>query len=252
MKKLNALLAIIAIILSVYCLGTRSQDKASLDKMIRSAQGQLKEEAFQQIEAKRQSVENELTSTLQGQEKIMEAFKVNRQAVEKASEKLAKMEREMAASGAKLEEFREVSDLVSTLKTEMTKQQASLTSKIEDAERLIAATRVDLQGMEAQFKALKAESVNLDKTLHQYRAILTPQNQGRIADSNKWKDPTKWRALKNGMSTSQVVELLGQPSQASSGFWYYRQDQRTVEGNVYFAGDETLYSWNEPDWEKLK
>lgn len=74
--------------------------------------------------------------------------------------------------------------------------------------------------------------------------------QGKPAASAKtlqsgdgWKAPANWRALKSGMSTDDVRNLLGEPARLDGGeiaHWYYPSN-----GRVIFMS-EKVYQWNEP------
>ena len=59
--------------------------------------------------------------------------------------------------------------------------------------------------------------------------------------SNGWKSYTNWNLVKEGMSVSQLEEILGQPSSKGAGsmgsIWYYEgnvQELGKVSGNIKF------------------
>ncbi len=64
----------------------------------------------------------------------------------------------------------------------------------------------------------------------------TPKTSTTQPISDRWKSSTNWYKVKDGMSTSQIKEILGPPSSYGTGgmgpIWYY-------EGNVPGSGNVT-------------
>lgn len=92
----------------------------------------------------------------------------------------------------------------------------------------------------------------LEKEMQEIKARLSrleasPRNQSNaqepVTSSEGWKSIANWRKLTNGMSTSDVRKILGEPQRIDGGnvaFWTYQN-----RGQVTFM-DEKLYSWKEP------
>lgn len=253
MKILNAILALVAILLSVYCLGTRNQDGNRLDEKIGVAQQQLEQEAFHMIDSKQKAMAAELASTIKQQEKIIGVFQENRRMMEDSSKHLTELKNDISKGEARLQKINNMEELVETFKNQMAEEQKGLTAKITEAERMVSDANVDLNRTGKRLETLNADSENLNKLMQNYKNILIPPNIGRILDSNKWKDPMRWRYLKKGFSKAQVVELLGQPAQGGGNFWNYGEGKNYGRLQFYDYGNgETLVEWSEPNWENLK
>ena len=92
--------------------------------------------------------------------------------------------------------------------------------------------------LEREMQEIKARLLRLETP---------PRNQSNAQEpttsSEGWKSLTNWRMLANGMSTSDVRRILGEPHRIDGGniaFWVYQN-----RGQVTFM-DEKVYSWKEP------
>ena len=67
--------------------------------------------------------------------------------------------------------------------------------------------------------------------------------------TDKWKNISNWRKLKQGMLMDQVETILGVPYRVDSGYttyWFYDKNRSNILGpHVSFKGS-TVRGWDEP------
>jgi hypothetical protein len=96
---------------------------------------------------------------------------------------------------------------------------------------------------------LRQKIVELENRIKDMEAILAKyQDQGKVLDESSygWQNRKNWRKLETGMSTEQVLSILGEPIKMIDGvktLWYYPD---TYRGYVSFDDNGRLTGWHEP------
>lgn len=96
---------------------------------------------------------------------------------------------------------------------------------------------------------LKQKIVELESRIKDLEATLARyQEQEKILDESGygWQDLRNWRKLKTGMTTEEVLAILGTPQKTVDGIktlWYYPDIYR---GYVSFDDEGLLTGWHEP------
>jgi hypothetical protein len=88
---------------------------------------------------------------------------------------------------------------------------------------------------------------------HRIRSLEASTEAGpapaRLAPASaKWRVRANWRALRQGMTMTQVRALLGEPDRVNAPamiLWSWGQPPN--DAGVYFV-DEKLAGWSEPEW----
>jgi hypothetical protein len=96
---------------------------------------------------------------------------------------------------------------------------------------------------------LRQKIVELENRIKDMEAILAKyQDQGKVLDESSygWQNRKNWRKLETGMSTEQVLSILGEPIKMIDGvktLWYYPDTYRVY---VSFDDNGRLTGWHEP------
>jgi outer membrane protein assembly factor BamE (lipoprotein component of BamABCDE complex) len=96
---------------------------------------------------------------------------------------------------------------------------------------------------------LRQKIVELENRIKDMEATLAKyQDQGKVLDESSygWQNRKNWRRLETGMSTEQVLSILGEPIKTIDGvktLWYYPD---TYRGYVSFDDNGRLTGWHEP------
>lgn len=97
-----------------------------------------------------------------------------------------------------------------------------------------------IQELETKIQEIELRLISIEKKMESYQ---TQKVLGR-SDGN-YKIKNNWRALQQGMTKTQVLELLGEPDKISKlsyggEIWYYGY------GNVKFTSRLVVDGWSEP------
>jgi len=96
---------------------------------------------------------------------------------------------------------------------------------------------------------LRQKIVELENRIKDMEATLAKyQDQGKVLDESSygWQNRKNWRKLETGMSSEQVLSILGEPIKTIDGvktLWYYPD---TYRGYVSFDDNGRLTGWHEP------
>jgi len=121
-----------------------------------------------------------------------------------------------------------------------------------------AVLRAQVERLTTQVARQDARIADLERKLTTLLAVVespeaAPQRGVRKAagPSSGWKNPANWRRIKDGMSHSQVTEILGSPTSSKFLTWYYEgyvAGIGEVSGNVGFLENRVM-STNMPVFE---
>jgi len=89
---------------------------------------------------------------------------------------------------------------------------------------------------------LKQRIIDLEK-----RVVVLEQRLEGGAALQRWKDPILWRRIKKGMTTSDIITLLGKANRVEEQVftsWYYHQTSKR-HSFIWFDEDKVL-GWKAP------
>lgn len=89
---------------------------------------------------------------------------------------------------------------------------------------------------------LRQRIVDLEK-----RVLVLEQRLEGGAALQRWKDPILWRRIKKGMTTSDIITLLGKANRVEEQVfttWYYHQTSKR-HSFIWFDEDKVL-GWKAP------
>jgi len=96
---------------------------------------------------------------------------------------------------------------------------------------------------------LRQKIVELENKIKEMEATIAKyieQDKSLEESGYGWQNKKNWRKLKTGMSTEEVLALLGEPIKTIDGvktLWYYPDIYR---GYVSFDDEGLLTAWHEP------
>ena len=129
--------------------------------------------------------------------------------------------------------------------SDLTLEVTQLKQKIADQDERIAQLEKAMKAM--QENGVKAGNIadailKLEAAVRDLKAVPAPEPIPALTPP--WYSPSNWSALTQGMSRTQVAEILGPPTKQTTvtdvDTWYYSTDSRAtraLNGSVTFTGD---------------